>query len=84
MTFPFEPATKPQIRFIQSLSDDCGFDIKRRDAHIKSVVGRDCKPGGLSKQEASKVIAVFKDWKNNLKLPLVCESCGCDVEHCTC
>ena len=61
-----DPITEKQLKYLEQLVIDLGFDIHRRNTHIKSIIFRDIKHlDELRKNEASAVIDKFKKWKEN-------------------
>lgn len=68
MIIKHDPLTEKQLHYLESLTIDLGFDIHRRNAHIKSIIFREVKHlDELRKNEASAVIDKFKEWKENRK-----------------
>lgn len=63
-----EKATPAQVKYIEQLAIDLEFDRHRRNRHIEAIVLRPINwVDQLTKQEASKVITQFKEWKEEEK-----------------
>lgn len=69
----FEHATPAQINYIEILRKGLGMSLPTQNAHILNLLKKFQTPGipfdvyCLSKAEASKVIGMFKEWKEGLK-----------------
>jgi hypothetical protein len=56
-------ASKKQKEYIDILTNDLILDYRQRNAHIKSITNHEIHYlDELTKQEASLVIAKFKEW----------------------
>lgn len=67
MKLTFDPITKAQLNYINILATDLGFNLHRRNAHIRAIIKQPSfiDIGSMSKEEASQVISQFKEWKEN-------------------
>lgn len=64
----FAPATAKQQEYIEQLSIDLQFDRKQRNAHCSVIIGRNISYlDAITKDEASQIITVFKQWKDSRK-----------------